>query len=213
MQALAERASRRPAEKETDVDAAEDRVLAVVSKLSDACEGRLDQYEVREPALFADALEAVDDLELTAKFGRKGGFQVSSFQKAVTGAWTLLLTSSAVVVRNKGGLTGLPIPGAYCTKVEVTLQANGRAETKEILSWGFLRTSNSLLGKWTMTGKGDRILEVTYAEAIILGVSKMRADSKALLETTFVGKNVRLGRSKTGDVYLFKRVQDREDRS
>jgi hypothetical protein len=198
----------RRARGDVDKSAAEARVVDLVSKLSAACQGRLDRYEALEPALFADALDAVTPLEASAKRGQKGGFQAVSLQQAMNGRWSLILTNCAVVQKNKGGLTGLPLPGAHCTSVEVNLLANGRATTVEHLRCGFLRTSNSLVGKWAMTGKGDRFLEVTYAELIILGGPNLRADSRAVLETTYISDCLRIGRSKTGDIYIFRREQN-----
>jgi hypothetical protein len=181
-------------------------VLSLCEQLSAACGGRVDRYQACEPALFAEVLREVAALEAAASFGTGAGFKAASLERAMVGRWLLLLTDSAVVVKNGGGLIGLPIPGAHCTGVEVLLDARGAAATVESLRLGFINASSSLLGKWSLVGKAGRLLEVTYAEAVVLGGPKLRADTKAVLDTTFLGDRLRVGRSQRGDVYLFRRV-------
>ncbi len=91
--------------------------------------------------------------------------------------------------------------------MQVCLERNGRARTEESVSvLGIMNGENSLLGKWRLTGKGGTTLEVTYAEAELMGRTKLRADSKAVLDTTYCGDRIRIGRSASGDIFVFERA-------
>lgn len=118
------------------------------------------------------------------------------------------MTDSDAVEKNGGSITGLGnLPGARCTWVEVVLEADGKARTVEGIEvfGGVMQGKNELVGRWQVGGKGGRVLEVTYASAILMGKTKVRADSKAVLETTYCGDRLRVGRSGHGDVYVFVR--------
>lgn len=183
----------------------------VVRGLQASCSGRLDMYSAQDPGLTAKLLEEIQHLEKAVSARPGAGFGANSIRSSVAGRWRLVFTDSRVVIKNKGGITGLPVPGAHCTQVQVSLEPSGRAQTAEFLKLGFLTPVNYLLGSWSLSGKSGRILEVTYAEAVVCGGPKLRADSKAVLETTFVGSHIRVGRSKSGDVYLFQRIAGDED--
>jgi len=156
--------------------------------------------------LFAAAREAAESLEAT----EVRGFGVSGkvLQKRICGKWVLLYTDSEAVVKNGGSITGLgSLPGADCSRVEVILEASGKAKTIETVSvFGLINGDNTLTGRWKLSGKNGITLEVTYAEAILLGRTKLRADSKAVLNTTYCGESIRVGRSPSGDIFVFERV-------
>lgn len=92
-------------------------------------------------------------------------------------------------------------------KVEVELSPNGKARTVETMKvfGGLLDGQNALIGNWRIVGKAGRTLEVTYASALLMGKATVRADSKAVLQTTYCSDRIRVGRSKGGEFYLFLR--------
>lgn len=139
---------------------------------------------------------------------RSAGFSLpKQAQKHMTGTWRLALTDSAAVDRNNGSITGLSkLPGATCSSVAVTLDQNGSARTVETVRWLAVTTArNCLTGKWRFNGRGNDLLEVTYAEAVLFGRFSFRADSKAVVRTTYCSRGVRVGRSRSGEFYVFVR--------
>lgn len=177
-------------------------LLQTTGELQALCEYRVEKFPKQED-LFASALDLASQLESS-----RAGFGGQRLEKLLPGRWRLLLTNSPPVIKNAGSITGLgALPGAKCSKVEVVLERGGRASTEEAVSvLGLMNGVNALTGKWRLGGKGNSVLEVTYAEASLMGKSKFRADSKAVLETTYCGDQIRIGRSKTGDVFVFQRV-------
>ena len=113
------------------------------------------------------------------------------------------MTDSEAVVKNAGSITGLGnLPFAQCLCVNVVLEKDGRAKTVEKVKvmGGVSEGENVLTGKWTV----DRdVLNVTYANAVLMGRMTLRADSKAVLKTTYCSDSIRVGRSQSGDVYAF----------
>lgn len=184
----------------------EDALLEACNTLNAAHAGRLDRY-ASSTALFAAAVASLTALEATSS-GRGTGFRRASLASALVGTWVLVLTDAAAVIRNRGGLTGLPVPG-HCAEVRVVLGPRGKAVTEECLRVGFVTLRNRLEGTWAVDGKKGTMLEVTYEDAVLAGV-RLKAESKALLETTFVGEKVRVGRSGSGEFYLFKKVGEGE---
>lgn len=186
-------------------------LLDQVGRLQAACDGRLDLFSARKPEATAILLEDIDAIERWARTHPGAGFGSKSIESMIAGRWVLLFTDNAAIIKNKGGITGFPVPGTHCTRVEVSLDSSGRAQTVERLKLGFLAPTNDLIGKWSLSGKSGRILQVTYAEAVICGGPTLRADSKAVLETTYLSQDLRVGRSKSGDVFLFRRVKDGDE--
>jgi hypothetical protein len=178
-------------------------VLSVCEQLSKQCGGRVDRFEAAEPILFASALNAVRALEECAT----SGFQSDGTRKLLVGRWALVLTDSPAIVSNRGSITGLPVPGMHCIGIEVVLDQSGDAETIDKMSalGGMFAPQNVLRGKWSLSGKSGRTLEHTYEELRMLGQT-LRSDSKATLLTTYVGSSVRVGRSASGNVFVFRRV-------
>lgn len=139
------------------------------------------------------------------------GFGVSAgrLKTLLPGKWTLVLTDSVAVEKNAGSITGLgSLPGARCKRVDVVLDSDGKARTVEAIKvfGGLMDGENALIGKWRLSGKSGRTLEVTYASALLMGKATVRADSKAVLETTYCSNRLRIGRSKGGEFYLFLRA-------
>lgn len=199
---LAKAARRR----EADIDASvlEEQVLKATNDLRQECKWRVEKY-VAAKDLFQRAVGAAVALE-----GSRAGFSSSSrLQSLIPGKWTLLFTDSNAVIKNAGSITGLgSLPGAKCTRVDVILERGGRARTVESVTvFGLLNGENTLIGKWKLAGKGENTLEVTYASAILMGRTTLRADSKAVLNTTYCGNRVRIGRSASGDLFVFERVR------
>ncbi|CAN8067218.1 unnamed protein product [Agarophyton chilense] len=156
-----------------------------------------------DPDLFHDAEQLVSELEKTV-----GGFSVNNYKlkSLLPGKWRLILTNSKAVEKNAGSITGLgSLPGARCISVAVILNKDGSARTVEEIKvfGGLMNGENSLEGKWRITGKG--MLEVTYARAVLLGRTKLRADSKAVLRTSYCSRKIRLGRSASDEFYVFVR--------
>lgn len=91
------------------------------------------------------------------------------------------------------------------------LGKDGQAQTTENVSLMFnlIRSRIVLLGKWSIE-KRDA-LHVTYANAVMFDRWRLRADSKAVLKTTYCSKRVRIGRSANDDFYVF--VRDEEENS
>ncbi len=197
--ALAKRSSSDP-----DVTTLEAAVISAGLQLARSCDFRIERY-LSKTEMFATARAAAEQLENTSR-GFSGR---SALRKPMIGKWNLLFTDSTAVIKNKGSITGLgSLPGAQCSRVQVILEAGGRAQTVESVTvFGLLNSENSLIGKWKLTGKTGQRLEVTYAEAILMGKSKIRADSKAVLDTTYCGETVRIGRSPSGDLYVFERAK------
>lgn len=164
---------------------------------------RIHKYRTARPDLFLNAKTVVSNLERSS-----GGFGSSRLRKQLLGKWRLVLTDSTAVEKNEGSITGLgSLPGARCKWVEVVLKSDGGAQTVEGIEvfGGLLKGENTLVGKWEVGGKGGRTLEVTYASAILMGRTTVRADSKAVLETTYCSERMRVGRSGKGDFYVFVR--------
>lgn len=186
--------------------ATEDALLEACNALNTAHAGRLDRYALSAP-LFTTTLASLTALEGTSS-GRGTGFRRASLASALVGTWVLVLTDAAAVIRNRGGLTGLPVPG-HCAEVRVVLGPRGKAVTQECLRVGFVTLRNRLEGTWAVGGKKGTMLEVTYEDAVLAGV-RLKAESKAVLETTFVGEKVRVGRSGGGEFYVFEKVGEGE---
>lgn len=161
------------------------------------------KYRTVLPDLFSEAKAAVCNLERSSS-----GFGSTRIGKQLVGTWRLVLTDSIAVEKNAGSITGLgSLPGARCKWVDVVLKSDGGAQTVEGIEVlrGLIKGENTLVGKWKLGGKGGRMLEVTYANAILMGKTTVRADSKAVLETTYCSERMRVGRSGRGDVYVFVR--------
>lgn len=179
------------------VSAVETRELKVASS-----SGGPSHVISRSDVAYQDISARVAALEQTAGFGPS-----RDIRRFMPGTWRLAATDSDAVARNAGSLTGVSkLPGTRCTRVEVVLQPEGTAQTVESITTGvFLRTVNSLVGKWSLTGNPPIILEVTYAQARLFNRINLRADSKAVLRTTYCSQTVRIGRSRSGDFYVFIR--------
>lgn len=145
---------------------------------------------------------SVGELERTAGFGAS-----RETQKLLPGVWRLMVTDADAVARNAGSITGLSkLPGTKCVTVDVMLDANGNARTVEsVRVLGLTTAENTLVGKWRVVGPGGDLLEVTYAEVRLYGKMALRADSKAVIKTTYCSHAVRIGRSRSGDFYVFVR--------
>jgi hypothetical protein len=185
----------------------EDTLLALCSELSSRCGGEITRYEDLEPDLVSTIVASVSGLEsmVVAGFGA-----TNTLRKAIVGGWELVFTNSSAIARNNGSIIGLPFPGSRCERIDVVLASNGNARTIERISTlnGILQWTNSLVGKWSLTGPTGWRLEVTYAEAILFGRMKLRSDSKAVLETSYVGSALRVGRNSSGTIFIFKRIAD-----
>lgn len=196
--------ARAPRRSNADAETAtlEQGVLNAAGALREVCKYRVEQYP-SQTELFSKACAAAEALEKTTR-----GFGGSGLKAGLPGRWVLLYTNSSAVIKNGGSITGLgSLPGAKCTRVEVILESSGKARTVEtVTAFGLVDGENSLLGRWTLAGKRNTTLEVTYAEAQLLGKAKFRADSKAVLETTYVGDRVRVGRAPSGDLFVFERM-------
>lgn len=200
MDALAKPTRRREAD--VDLSALEDAVLQATGELRKLCDWKVEKYIGKTDA-FRRAVDAAEALE-----GSRSGFSsATKLFATLPGRWTLLYTDSAAIVKNAGSITGLgSLPGAKCTRVQVVLEPNGRARTEESVSvFGFLNGENTLVGKWKLAGKRGNTLEVTYASAILMGRTTLRADSKAVLDTTYCGDRIRVNRNKSGDIFVFQR--------
>lgn len=183
----------------------EKTLLSLCDELVNRCGPFLHKFASQEPTLFERALAEVPSVE---------GLMVTGFQEPtkrlrslIVGEWGLVLTNSNAIMRNKGSVTGLPVPAARCVGVEVALENDGSARTIDKLQFagGALKFTNMLIGKWSLGGKNGRALEVTYEQALLLGGPKFYARSKAVLVTTFVGSSIRIGRS-SNDIFVFKRL-------
>lgn len=144
--------------------------------------------------------------QLIASTERTGGFTTSSIRTLFIGSWTLIATDASAVIRNNGGLTGFP--GSTCSRVQVHLGKDGQAQTTENVSllFNLIRSRIALSGKWSIE-KRDA-LHVTYASALMFDKWRLRADSKAVLKTTYCSKRVRIGRSANNDFYVFVRDEE-----
>lgn len=167
----------------------------------------LHRYRKLQPDKFEKAAAAVRALEQS-----NGGFGASKgkLQTLLPGNWKLLLTDSVAVEKNAGSITGLgSLPGAKCKSVVVELNRDGKARTVEGIEvfLGLMKGENALIGKWRLAGKTGRTLEVTYASALLMGKTTVRADSKAVLETTYCSERLRVGKSEGGDFYVFVREE------
>lgn len=182
----------------------ESEVLTSLKPLQDSVgQSNVHKYKRSKPESFEAAKSVVSQLERSA-----GGFGASRLRKILVGTWRLIMTDSVAVEKNGGSITGLgSLPGARCTWVEVVLGSDGKAKTVEGIEvfGGMMSGENQLVGRWELGGKGGRTLEVTYAKAILMGRSTIRADSKAVLETTYCGEKIRVARNSTGEVYVFER--------
>lgn len=182
----------------------ENQLLYSISTLEDSQKkGKVQVHLLRRrnPDLFQQTAQQVLNLERTV-----GGFGSNNnkLTALLQGKWKLVLTDSLAVEKNAGSITGLgSLPGAQCLGVSVILNKDGSARTVEKIKvfGGLINGENTLQGTWRVTGKG--ILEVTYASAVLLGKSKIRADSKAVLRTTYCSQKLRLGRSGSGEFYVF----------
>jgi hypothetical protein len=185
----------------------EENIFALCSELSSRCGGEIAKYDLLEPDLVSKIVASVGDLEsmVVAGFGAS-----KTRSKTIVGRWQLVFTNSSAIARNNGSIIGFPFPGSRCESIDVFLDCNGNARTIEriVTLNGLLRWTNSLVGKWSLTGQTGWRLEVTYAEAILFGRMKLRSDSKAVLETSYVGSLLRLGRSSSGTIFVFKRIGD-----
>lgn len=189
-----------------DASNTEDEVLDVCKDLEQQCKSQLHLFQRDAPELFEDAQRLASELETSSR----SGFDVSKrFKDGMVGNWRLALTDSKAIVKNAGSIIGLPSPGSRCVSIDIILDRNGKATTRETFEtlFGGLKWTNALHGTWELTGKRSRTLEVTYAEAALFGNMRLRADSKAVLETTYCGRKVRIGRSASGDVYIFARLE------
>lgn len=191
------------AEKASEV---EESLMSLVRKLQENSKSRaLHRYRQEQPENFTTASDAVAILEQSVQ---GFGANASRLKSRLPGTWTLVLTDARAVEANAGSITGLgSLPGARCVKVEVELSPNGKARTVETMKvfGGLLDGQNALIGNWRIVGKAGRTLEVTYASALLMGKATVRADSKAVLQTTYCSDRIRVGRSKGGEFYLFLR--------
>lgn len=184
----------------------EDELMECLRTLQESAgDAGVHRYRTLEPDRFVAAAAAVRALEQsTGGFGGGGG----KLRALLPGTWELVLTDSAAVEKNEGSITGLgSLPGAKCKRVKVELRQDGKARTVEGIEVfaGLMKGENALVGKWRVAGKGGRTLEVTYANALLMGKVTVRADSKAVLETTYCSERLRIGRSKGAEFYLFVR--------
>lgn len=189
----------------SDAPPEESALLDSIKALQSSAKGRgIHTYAASDPRQFEKAVQDVAQLEINA-----AGFGAPARLRALLPAvWQLVLTDSDAVRKNAGSVTGLgSLPGARCTRVDVVLAKDGRAKTVEKIEvfGGLMNGENALVGKWTLTGKAKSILEVTYASAVLMGKSTVRADSKAVLKITYCSRDVRIGRSESGDFYVFVR--------
>lgn len=187
--------------------ALEESLLASVRELKEVTKGKgIHLYRKSQSEKFTSAAEAVSKLEQSVPgFGASAG----RLKSLMPGTWTLIMTDAAAVEKNAGSITGLgSLPGARCKSVNVELGLDGKARTVEAIKvfGGLMDGENTLIGKWRLTGKSSRTLEVTYASALLMGKTSIRADSKAVLETTYCSSKLRVGRSKSGEFYLFVRA-------
>lgn len=182
----------------------EKTVLSSVATLQEKLgTDQIHKYRTVLPDLFSEAKATVSSLEQSP-----GGFGSARLRHQLVGTWRLVLTDSTAVEKNAGSITGLgSLPSTRCKWVEVVLKSDGGARTVEGIEvlGGLIKGENTLVGKWKVGGKGGRMLEVTYASAILMGKTTVRADSKAVLETTYCSERLRVGRSGGGDVYVFVR--------
>lgn len=192
-----------PSAKAKDSSDLEDRLLSSISTLREGLpDASLHKYRAKRPEEFADAVAAATELE---RSGQGFGATVKRLSNLLQGTWRLILTDSKAVEKNAGSITGLGnLPGARCTNVEVRLERDGKASTVERVKvfGGLLDGENALEGKWRVDGS---TLEVTYAKAILMGKATVRADSKAVLRTTFCSRRTRIGRSASGELYVFQK--------
>lgn len=155
-------------------------------------------------ACYSALRELLSDLENTT------GFSISKqLRRNIPGNWRLIITDANAVIRNAGSITGLSnLPLCSCETVDVCLERNGQARTIESLKlFGATSSSNSLVGKWQVVGPRDDILEVTYADANLFGKFSLRANSKAVLRTTYCSQGLRVGRSRSGNFYIFAKQE------
>lgn len=168
----------------------------------------LHRYRQEAPSQFEQVITCIEDLERSVSgFGASVGYK---FKSLIPGTWELVITDSKAVEKNAGSITGLgSLPGAKCMQVKVELAKDGKAKTIEKVKvfGGLITGNNALEGKWKLTGKQASTLEVTYAQAVLMDKAKLRADSKAVLNTTYCSAQIRIGRSPSSDdVYVFVRV-------
>lgn len=189
----------------TDVEDALLESINTLCKAQNTDEPLLHLFRKKSPADYEKAVLQVSELEKSV--GGFSGIAGGKLKRFLPGNWELVLTNSQAVEKNAGSITGLgSLPGAKCLQVRVILQKDGKAKTVEKIKvfGGLMQGENSLEGKWRLSGKGD-VLEVTYAQAVLMGKNKIRADSKAVLTTTYCSQRMRVGRSSSGEFYLFVR--------
>ena len=194
-----------------DSTALETAFLSALDELKTAVRSNppeLHRYRQEAPSQFEQVITCIEDLEKSVSgFGASVGYKFKSF---IPGTWELVVTNSKAVEKNAGSITGLgSLPGAKCIQVKVQLEKDGKARTVEKVKvfGGLVTGNNALEGKWRLTGKQASTLEVTYAQAVLMDKAKLRADSKAVLNTTYCSAQIRIGRSpSSNDFYVFIRV-------
>lgn len=135
----------------------------------------------------------------------------------LVGTWALAYTNSAAVVSN-AGLTGAGrlLPGARLAALRVGYALDGGAWAEERLSaaFGAVGVRNRLTGTWAAAPGGDgNTVEQTYAELVTHpGGIKLRADSKAVVDVTYLDEEWRIARApKSRDLFVFRRVPTEEE--
>ncbi|GAB0490920.1 hypothetical protein MMPV_002161 [Pyropia vietnamensis] len=153
-----------------------------------------------------DAAVAVE----AAAAGGRGGTRNARSGRLV-GTWALAYTNSAAVVGNVG-LTGAGrlLLGARLSSLRVGYSLDGRAWAEERLStaFGAVRVRNRLTGTWAVGPASDgNTVEQTYAELLTHpGGIKLRADSKAVVDVTYLDEDWRIARApKSRDLFVFRR--------
>lgn len=189
-----------PVSRVKDPVALEEKLLSCIEALREKGGYAVHQYRTKYPDEYEEAITAMEALEKTST-----GFGASTrkLKTLLVGSWRLVLTNSAAVEKNSGSITGLGnLPLAKCLCVNVILAKDGSARTVEKVKvfGGIMDGENTLEGKWKVE---KDTLDVTYAQANLMNIMKLRADSKAVLRNSYCSANVRVGRSKGGDFYTF----------
>lgn len=173
--------------------------VASTPLLALAVDGRLGQQIV-------DAATAV---EAAAAGGRQGARNARSGR--LVGTWALAYTNSSAVVGN-AGLTGAGrlLPGVRLDALRVGYALDGRAWAEERLraAFGVVGVRNRLTGTWAAAPGGDgNTVEQTYAELVTQpGGITLRADSKAVVDVTYLDEEWRIARApKSRDLFVFRR--------
>lgn len=158
-----------------------------------------------------DAAAAVE----AAAVGGRGGTRNARSGRLV-GTWALAYTNSNAVVGNVG-LTGAGrlLPGARLSSLRVGYSLDGRAWAEERLSaaFGAVGVRNRLTGTWAVgPGSDGNTVEQTYAELVTHpGGIKLRADSKAVVDVTYLDEEWRIARApKSRDLFVFRREPTEE---